>query len=235
MAAFWHEIRFAVRALQKSPGFTAVAVLTLALGIGANTAIFSVVQGVLLRPLPFVHPENLVQVWNTYSLLPAFPQVELSPGDFQDFRRAASSFSEMAAYVNLPQGFNLTGQGDAERIEARYATSGFFPLLGVQPLAGRAFSAEEDKSGATPTLMISHRLWQSHFGSDRSVVGRTMLLDGQGYLVTGVLPATFHLAPATDVWLPAGLYPDDPTSHIHHEFSVVARLKPGVNVAQAQA
>ena len=111
----------AIRALRKSPGFTAVAVLTLALGMGANTAIFSVVQGVLLRPLPFTHPGNLVQIWNTYSLLPAFPQVDMSPGDFADFKKQAGSFSAMSAYVDIPQGFNLTGQGEAERIEARYA------------------------------------------------------------------------------------------------------------------
>jgi len=235
MGPLWHELRYAVRALQKSPGFTAVAVLTLALGIGANTAIFSVVQGVLLRPLPYTHPENLVQIWNTYSLLPAFPQVELSPGDFQDFRRSAKSFSQIAAYVSIPQGFNMTGQGQAERIEARYANSGFFPLLGVQPVAGRAFATDEDKPGATPSLMITHRLWQSHFGSNPSVVGQTLLLDAQSYVIAGVLPSTFHLAPTTDIWLPVGLYADDLTSHIHHEFSVIARLKSGVSVAEAQA
>jgi predicted permease len=235
MEPLWHELRYAVRGLHKSPGFTAVVVLTLALGIGANTAIFSIVQGVLLRPLPFAHPESLVQIWNTYSLLPAFPQVELSPGDFQDFRRAATSFSDMAAYVNIPQGFNLTGQGDAERVEARYANSGFFALLGVAPAAGRAFVPEEDKPGATPSLMITHRLWQSHFGANPSAVGRTLMLDGQSYVIAGVLPATFRLAPTTDVWLPVGLYQDDLTSHIHHEFSILARLKPGVSVSQAQA
>jgi hypothetical protein len=165
MEPLWQELRYALRSLQKSPGFTAVAVLTLALGIGANTAIFSIVQGVLLRPLPFTHPQNLVQIWNTYSLLPAFPQVELSPGDFHDFRREAASFSEMAAYVSIPQGFNLTGQGEAERVEARYANSGFFPLLGVRPVAGRGFAPEEDAAGATRSVMITHRLWQSHFGS----------------------------------------------------------------------
>ena len=235
MEPLWHELRYAVRALQKSPGFTAVAVLTLALGIGANTAIFSVVQGVLLRRLPFAHPENLVQIWNTYSLLPAFPQVELSPGDFQDFRKEAASFSDMAAYVNIPQGFNMTGQGEAERIEARYANSSFFPLLGVEPAAGRAFASEEDKTGATPSVMITHRLWQSHLGSSPSAVGRALSLDGQSYIIVGVLPAAFHLAPTTDVWLPVGLFQDDLTSHVHHEFSAIARLKPGVNVAQAQA
>ncbi len=235
METLWHELRYAVRFLRKSPAFTAVAILTLALGIGANTAIFSVVQGVLLRPLPFAHPENLVQIWNTYSLLPAFPQVELSPGDFEDFRKQSVSFSDMAAYVNIPQGFNMTGRGEAERVEARYATSGFFPLLGIEPAAGRSFTKEEDKPGATPSLMITHRLWQSHFGSSPSVVGRTILLDAQSYVIAGVLPAAFRWAPSTDLWLPVGLYPDNLTSHIHHEFSVIARLKPGIRVAQAQA
>lgn len=235
MAWLWNELRFAIRTLRKSPGFTAVAIVTLALGIGANTAIFSVVQGVLLRPLPFAHPESLVQIWNTYSLLPAFPQVELSPGDFQDFHRAATSFSAMAAYVTVPQGFNMTGQGEAERLEARYANSGFLPLLGIQPVAGRAFSPEEDKPGATPSVMLTHRLWQSRFGARPEVVGRTLLLDGQSYTIVGVLPATFRVSPTTDVWLPVGLFPDDLASHLHHEFSVIARLKPGVSLAQAQA
>jgi putative ABC transport system permease protein len=235
MGTLSYELRYALRGLQKSPAFTIVAVLTLALGIGANTAIFSVVEGVLLRPLPFAHPESLVQIWNTYSPLPAFPQVELSPGDFQDFREAAKSFSDMAAYINIPQGFNLTGTGEAERVEARYANSGFFPLLGVRPAAGRAFAPEEDKPGATPSAMITHRLWQSHFGSSPSAVGRPLMLDGNSYVIVGVLPPDLRLATTTDVWLPVGLYPDNLTSHVHHEFSVIARLKSGVSVAQAQA
>lgn len=235
MTAIWHELRFAIRALRKNLAFTAVAVLTLALGIGANTAIFSVVQGVLLRPLPFAHPENLVQIWNTYSLMPAFPQVDMSPGDFTDFKKQASSFSGMSAYVNIPQGFNLTGQGEAERLEARYAHSSFFVLLGIQPLVGRAFRTEEDQHGATPSVMLTNRLWQSHFGANPAIVGRTLMLDGQSYVVAGILPASFRLAPTTDVWLPLGLYPDDLTSHIHHECSVLARLKSGISMAQAQA
>src|SRR5262249_26195838 len=204
-------------------------------GIGANTAIFSVVQAALLEPLPFVHPENLVQIWNTYSLLPAFPQVELSPGDFQDFRREAKSFSDIAAYVNLPAGVNLTGDGEPQRVEARYATSGFFPLLGIEPAAGRNFTPEENKPGATPAVMLTHRLWQTRFESNRSAIGRNISLDGQSYLVVGVLPASFQLASTTDLWLPVGLYPDNLTSHVHHEYSVIARLKRGVSVAEAQA
>jgi len=233
MENLWQDLRHGFRALRKSPGFTAVAVLTLGLGIGANTAIFSVVENVLLRPLPYRDPSALVQIWNTY--LPQFPQVPNSPGDFQDFRRQTSSFSEIAAFVDIPQGFNLTGEGEPQRLEARYATSGLFPLLGVQPVAGRTFAPEEDKPGAAHVVMLSHRLWQSRFGSDPAVVGRMLMLDGRGYTLAGVLPATFRLAPTTDIWMPVGQYGDDLTSHLHHEFNIVARLKPGADISLAQA
>jgi len=226
-------LQHAFRALRKSPGFTAVAVLTLGLGIGANTAIFSVVQSVLLRPLPYRDPGALVQVWNTY--LPAFPQVPNSSGDFLDFQRQAKSFSDIAAYIDIPQGFNLTAQGEPERLESRIATSGLFPLLGIRAVAGRTFTPEEDKPGNAQVVLISHRLWQSHFGSNPSVVGRTLTLDGRGYTLVGVLPTEFALAPSTDIWRPTGQYGDDLTSHLHHEFNIIARLKPGVSISQAQA
>ena len=158
METLWQDLRHALRALRKSPGFTAVAVLTLGLGIGANTAIFSVVENVLLRPLPYRDPSALVQVSNTY--LPAFPKTPMSAGDFQDFQRQASSFSQMAAYVDPPSGFNLTGDGQAERLEASLATSGLFPLLGIRPVAGRTFHPEEDKPGTPPVVLIS-RPWCS--------------------------------------------------------------------------
>jgi putative ABC transport system permease protein len=233
METLWQDLCHAFRALRKSPGFTAVTILTLGLGIGANTAIFSVVESVLLRPLPYRDPAALVQIWNTY--LPQFPQAENSPGDFQDFRRQAASFSEMAAFVDIPQGFNLTGEGEPQRLEARYATSGFFPMLGIQPIAGRVFRPEEDKPGASPVVILSHRLWQSRFGSDRSIIGRTLMLDGKGYALVGVLPTAFRMAPTTDIWMPTGQYADDLTSHLHHEFHILARLKPGVSISRAQA
>jgi len=233
METLWQDLRHGFRALRKSPGFMAVAVLTLGLGIGANTAIFSVVENVLLRPLPYRDPSALVQIWNTY--LPQFPQAGNSPGDFQDFRRQARSFSEMAAFVDIPEGFNLTGEGEPQRLEARYATSGFFSLLGIQPVAGRTFTPEEDKPGASSVVMLSHRLWQSRFGSDPASVGRTLMLDGRGYTLVGILPAAFRMAPTTDIWMPVGQYGDDLTSHLHHEFSIVARMKPGVKITEAQA
>jgi putative ABC transport system permease protein len=233
MEYLWQDLRHGFRALRKSPGFTAVAVLTLGLGIGANTAIFSVVENVLLRPLPYRDPSALVQIWNTY--LPQFPRAGNSPGDFQDFRRQARSFSGMAAFVDIPEGFNLTGEGEPQRLEARYATSEFFSLLGIQPVAGRTFTLEEDKPGASSVVMLSHRLWQSRFGSDPASVGRTLMLDGRGYTLVGILPAAFRMAPTTDIWMPVGQYGDDLTSHLHHEFSIVARLKPGVKITEAQA
>ena len=217
----------------KNPGFAAVAVLTLGLGIGVNTAIFSVVENVLLRPLPYPYPSSLVQVWNSY--LPQFPQVPNSSGDFLDFRRQAVSFSSTAAYIDIPRGFNLTGEAQPERIEARLATSGLFPLLGVSPSAGRNFIPENDTPGGPPEVILSHHLWQSRFGSDPAIVGRSLMLDGIGYTIVGVLPPGFPLAPTTDIWLPASQYGDDLTSHLHHEFNILARLKPGISISVARA
>jgi putative ABC transport system permease protein len=233
METLWRDLRHALRVLRKSPGFTAVAVLTLGLGIGANTAIFSVVESVLLRPLPYRDPGSLVQVWNSY--LPQFPQVPNSSGDFLDFRRQATTFSDMAAYIDIPQGFNLTGEGDPQRLEARLATSGLFPLLGVHPIVGRTFAPEDDKASGPRVAILSYPLWQSRFGTNPTVVGRDITLDGIGYTVVGVLPAGFPLAPTTDLWISASQYADDLTSHLHHEFNIIGRLKPGVRIAQAQA
>ncbi len=236
METIRNDIHYGMRSLRKSPGFTAVAMLTLALGIGANTAIFSVVELVLLRPLPYRHPQSLVQVWNTYAALPGVPYAELSPGDFQDFRREAKSFSEMAAYVNPANGFNLTGQGSAERVEARYATAELFAILGVRAETGRVFREEENQHGHAPVILLSHRLWQNQFGGDPKTIGRSVLLDGKGYGVIGVLPASFRLKPATDVWMPIGQFTDEEmTSHLHHEFNVIARLKTGTSIAEAEA
>ena len=233
METLRQDLRHAFRALRKSPGFTAVAVLTLGMAIGANTAIFSVVESVLLRPLPYRDPGSLVEVWNTY--LPQFPQAPLSGGDFQDFKRAAASFSDMACYVDIPDGLNLTGEGEAQRIETRYVTSGFFELLGIRPVAGRTFTSREDKPGEAPVVIASHHIWQSRFGMDPKAIGRTVILDGHGYTLIGVLPAEFHLAPTTDMWMPFGQYGDDLTSHLHHPCNVVARLKQGISPGKAQA
>src|SRR5438874_907294 len=226
------DIRYSFRTLSKNPGFAAVAVLTLALGIGANTAIFSVVENVLLRPLPYPQPENLVQIWNTYQ--PQVPRAALSPGDYADWGEQNASFSEMGAYVQLTRGFNLTGEGEAQRVLGSYASASLFPMLGIKLAAGHYFVPEEDRAGSSPVVILSHRLWQSRFGSDPEVVGRTITLDNQRYTVVGVLPADFRLLRWPDFWMPIGQYEDDLTEHVHHAFNGIARLKPGVTLAQAR-
>lgn len=227
------DIRFALRMLRKSPGFAAVAVLTLALGIGANTAIFSVVQAVLLRPLPYPQPNQLVQVWNTYP--PIFPQGGLSPGDMADWRQQAASFSETAGYAEFAQQFNLTGDGEPQRITVGVASASLFPMLGIRPVAGRLFVNEEDKAGSAPVVLVTHHLWQSRYGGDPAVVGKAIALDDRRYIVVGVLPANFLLQRERDLWLPLGQFPDDLAEHVHHGIILLGRLRPGVTLAQAQA
>ena len=232
MENFLKDIRYGLRTLAKNPGFTMVAVLTLALGIGANTAIFSVVENVLLRPLPYPQPGNLVQIWNTYP--PQVPRAALSPGDYADWRQQNASFSEMGCYAHISQGFNLTGEGEPQRVLGSYASAGLFPLLGIRLAAGRYFIAEEDRAGSSPVVILSHHLWESRFGGDAAVIGRTIKLDNQRYTVVGVLPADFRLLRWPDLWMPIGQYGDDLTEHVHHAFIGVARVKTGVTLAQAR-
>ena len=225
------DVRFGFRTLRKTPGFTAIAIITLALGIGANTAIFSVVENVLLRPLPYTHPESLVEIWNTY---PGFQPVGLSAGDYVDFHREAKSFSAMGSYDQPPQGFNLTGIGEPERIQANTASYDLFPMLGVRAVVGRTFLPEEDQVKGPAVVLLSHAFWQRRFGADPAVVGRDVLLDGQKYRIVGVLPQTFEIGRDIDLWRPLSHdgYMDD---HVHHGTVAVARLKPGVTLDQARA
>ena len=193
------DVRFGLRTLRKSPGFTAIAVITLALGIGANTAIFSVVENVLLRPLPYDQPESLVEIWNTY---PGFQAVGVSAGDYADFHREAKSFSAMGAYAEISQGFNLTGVGEPERIQASVATSDLFSMLGIRAIVGRTFLPDEDKPGGGAVMVLSHRYWERRFGADPTIVGREVSLDGQRFRIVGVLPDTFQILRSMDLWLP---------------------------------
>jgi putative ABC transport system permease protein len=232
IGSLMQDIRYGVRNLGRTPGFTAVAVLTLALGIGANTAIFSVVENVLLKPLPYPHPENLVEIWNTYP--PQIPKAGISPGDYADWHEQAVSFSEMGAYGNTTKGFNLTGDGEPQRVLVGYASSDLFPMLGARVVAGRSFVPEENRAGSAPIVILGHRLWESRFGGDAAVVGRTVTLDNKRYTVVGILPAGFQFLRWADLWMPLGQFDDDLTEHIHHAFAVVARLKPGISLAQAR-
>ena len=233
MRTIRQDWRYAFRVLVRNPTFTLAAVLVLTLGIGANTAIFSVVQTVLLRPLPYKDPSALVQLWNTYP--PLLPQAPNSAGDFRDFRKRLQTFSELGAHIDTPRGLNLTGEGEPARLEVRYVTSGLFPMLGIRPIAGRSFTPAEDNPGQPLTVLIGAHLWQTRFGSNPLVVGRSVTLDGREYTVSGVLPEDLRLGPATDVWLPMGQYDAGPDPYRYHEFNIIGRLKPGVRIEHARA
>jgi putative ABC transport system permease protein len=232
LSDFADDLRFGLRTLGKNAGFTAVAVLTLALGIGANTAIFSVVENVLLRPLPYDHPELLVEIKNTY---PGFQAVGISPGDFTDWQREAKSFSSMGAYGDVSQGFNVTGTGEPERVQATIASSGLFPTLGIRAQVGRTFLPEEDKAGGGNVALLSHAYWQRRFGADPAVVGREIALDGQKVRIVGVLPVTFQIFRSMELWLPMPYYGGTLDDHIHHGIAPIARLRAGISREQAAA
>ncbi len=235
MQTVLQDLRYGLRLLARSPGFTAVAVLTLALGIGANTAIFSVIERVLLRPLPYDQPQQLIEIWNTY--LPAVPLAGLTPGDFDDWQKEATTASGMAAYSWWDKGgVNLTGDQSPEHVSLNYATSNLFSMLGEKPAAGQFFGPEDDRPGGPPVVILAHHFWQSRFGASPNVVGHTLTLDGAHYTVLGVLPGDEGLLDSSDLWMPMGLYPhNSPADHTYHAVAGLARLKPGVPLAQARA
>jgi predicted permease len=237
MTGLSQDLRYALRQLPKNPGFTAVAVLTLALAIGANTALFSVVNGVLLNPLPYIHSEQLV--WLAEKL-PPFPIFTISYPNFLDWSRTNHTFQALAAYRQ--NDFNLTGLGETRHVKATQVSASFFPLLGVTPLIGRNFFADEDRRGAAPVVMLSASLWKSKFGAPQSILGKTLRLDGEGYTIIGVVPETFHFFESTnfrpgDVYVPIGLW-DVPWMQdrgAHPGIFAVGRLKTGMTLQQARA
>lgn len=230
---FLHDLRYAVRLQRKNPGFTIVAVIALALGIGANTAIFSVVNTVLLRPLPYRDPDRLVMVWEDSSKQ-GYPQDTPAAANFVDWRDQNEVFEGMAAMTDTS--FNLTGTGDPERLEGRAVSTTLFPLLGVEPQIGRVFTAAEDQPGSERVVLISYGLWQRRFGGDASVVGKTLTLNGASYTVVGVMPARFQFPTADDeAWVPIAFSKEDAANRNRHYLQVVARLKPGITLPQAQA
>ncbi|HEU4873605.1 MAG TPA: ABC transporter permease, partial [Pyrinomonadaceae bacterium] len=233
METIFKDIRYGLRGLLKRPGFTVIALITLALGIGANTAIFSVVNAVLLRPLPFQDPEQLVIVWEDATFA-GFPRNTPAPANYVDWKNQNQSFADMAA--SHETSFNLTGDGEPERVSAYSVTANFFPLLGVQPLLGRSFLSEEDRPGASKVAVLSYSLWQSRYGADRNILNRDILLNGEKYSVVGVMPASFQFFEKdTRLWVPIALDQEDWANRGGHFLTVVARLKPGVSVSQAQA
>ena len=235
IAALWQDLRFGARMLHKQPGFTLIAVFTLALGIGANTAIFSVVYAVLLRPLPFPAPERLVVLATTGT------QVDFRAGvaypDYVDWRDRTRSFEDTACFLNT--GFNLTGVETAVSVPGRRVNWNFFQILGVKPQIGRLFAAQDDQPSATPTAVISYGLWREKFGGDAAVIGKTISLDGNPFTVIGVAPPGFELLRRDDILVPLGLWftPGHNLLRRDNQFPLYAlgRLKSGVTLAQARA
>ena len=224
MQTMWQDVRFGVRMLLKKPVFTAVAVIALALGAGANTAIFSVVNGVLLRPLPYKDPDKLVRIGEWSKQVPG---MSISYPNFKDWRERNRVFDGLAA--TQFDSYNLTGGDEPERLQGRNVSFNFFDVLGVVPAAGRSFRADEDKAGAP--------LWQRRFGSDRKIVGKALVLNGESYTVVGVLPADYRYGTQTDVFVPLGLKED--TENVrerdnHPGIYAVARLKDGVTFERAE-
>jgi predicted permease len=231
------DLRYGWRMLWKNPGFTAVAVITLSLGIGANTILFSVVNGVLLNPLPFHHAEQLVALGENK---PNFQNGSVSYSHFRDWRKENHAFAAMA--LSRVYAFSLTGVGEAEQLNGDLVSSDFFPLLGIKPVIGRTFTAEEEPVGATPVALISEGLWQRKFSSSPEVLGKNITLDGRSYTVVGVIPANFHLASIPSfregqVYVPIGQWgnPLLLSRGAGLGFHALGRLKPGLNIEQARA
>ncbi len=229
-----NDLRFALRQLLKDPGFTAVAVLTLALGIGANTAIFSVVNAVLLRPLPYPEPDQLVQLRMDWS---GSPGTEIGSTTFVEAKTQSQSLTHIAAYTGGDM--TLTGTGSAEQVECGAVTTDFFPLLGVRMALGRNFTREEDTPNGPKAVILGDGLWRSRFGGDASVLGRMIRLNEQSYTVVGVLPVDFQYPEPFQLWTPLTLSETGGTFVKHGEgmmlVKAIARLKPGVALRLAQA
>jgi predicted permease len=238
MGDLLQDARYSIRTLLKTPGFTAIAVLTLALGIGANTAIFSVVNGVLLNPLPYPNADRLVAIGEKF---PPFPEASIAYPNFLDWARMNHTFEALAAYRGT--GFNLTGWGEARHLRAVQVSAPFFSILGVKPVIGRDFSPQDDNRGAAAVAMLSGRFWKSKFGASPDVLGKTLQLDGTPYTVIGVVPENFYFCCETmnfelgDIYVPIGSQ-DAPwltRRDSHPGIRAVGRLKPGVTVQQARS
>ena len=224
----WQDLRYGVRMLFKHRGFTIIALVTLALGIGATTAIFSVVDAVVLRPLPFKDPERVVRMWGTFS---QGNQASTSPPDFLDYRAQNSTFEEFAAMMFIS--YNLTGESEPERVTALNVTTNFFKAIGITPVHGRDFTAEEEKPGQRVAI-ISEGLWRRRLGGELPVIGKTLTLDGATYTVVGVAPNSTQLIAESDIWTPMSFDDDGMKVRRFHFLRAFGRLKPGISLQQAK-
>jgi putative ABC transport system permease protein len=234
METLMQDVRYALRMLWKAPGFTAIALLTLALGIGANTAIFSVVYGVLLRPLPYADPASLIVLNET---TPKVGTVSVSYPNFEDWREQSHTFSKMSAVVGVS--YNLAGISQPESINGYAVSPNFLSMMGIRPILGRDFDASEEKSGTAPVVILNYQLWQSHFGGNAGILGQKVALDGGSFTIVGVLPPDFRSIDKADVLVPLGVWATGNSSVKERgdrgDMVVIGRLAPGTNVAQARA
>ena len=233
MTTLMQDLRYAVRLLLRTPGFTLLAALTLALGIGANAAIFSVINAVLLAPLPYGSPERLTIVYSQFPTM-SFNRFWVSAPEFLDLRRMARSFEALGAYTTGSA--NITGGDEPVRVRVARVSAGLFPALGVKPELGRAFTVQEDMPNTEPMVVLSHELWQRAFGADRGVLGRQVQVDGVDRTVIGVMPAGFDVAEErVEAWVPLALDPANPGNRGGHYLYIVGKLKPGVGMGQARS
>ena len=234
MENLYQDIRYAIRTLIKSPGFTVIALLTLALGIGANTAIFSVINAVLVRALPYERPDQVVWMWG--AIRGRTSQASVSPLDFLDYREQNQSFEQFAAAITVPVSSNLTDSGEPERISGAAITTNYFQALGIKPELGRDFLAEEEQAGKGQVAILSHHLWQRRFGGDKAILNQSITLDGKSYSVIGVMPAAFRFPSNAEMWTPLS-FDASPEMRVRkaHFLRPIGRLKAGVTIQQAQA
>ncbi len=228
------DLRYSLRTLRASPGFTAIAILTLALGIGANTAIFSLVSAVLLKPLPFVEPNRLVLLWEDFTAIRGPDRVEPAATTVVEWKRRTRSFEGIAMLVTQP--YNLTGDGEPERLQGVRTDTNLFALLGLRPILGRTFAADDEGADAAPVVVLSERLWARRFAADPALIGRTIVLDGLARTVIGVVPEDFRFPNSdTSLWVPAAWPPAELANPNAYNYYAVARLRPGVDRRAAQA
>jgi putative ABC transport system permease protein len=234
LANGWQDIRYGARLMRRTPGFAAAAVLTIALGIGATTAMFSVVYGVVLQPLPYRDPDRLVNLWST-AIKRGLPRANVGMANVYDWKARNHVFEDIAA-LRAVANFNLTGQGEPERLNGSRVSSNLFPVLGVTPLIGRTFTEDEDEIGHEHVALLTYPLWVRRFGADPAVVGRTIALNGEPYTVVGVMRADFAFPTREfQIYTPLTFDPAELLNRMNYSYLAVARLKPGVSPAQAQS
>ncbi|MGH9938866.1 MAG: ABC transporter permease, partial [Blastocatellia bacterium] len=228
----FQDLRYGLRLLLKTPAFTLIAVLTLALGIGANTTIFSVANAVWLRPLPFPEADQLALVWHRNTKREG--NFEITPAGYLDLRQQSKSFEQIAAFVS--HDFNLTGAGEPERLRGQQVSAALFPLLKARPIAGRVFTEADDRDGAARVVVLSHALWQRRFGAQANVIGQTLTLDDHSYTVVGVMPPGFDFPEkGSELWTPMAFGASAASARTSFFLSAIARLKPGVTLTAAQS